>query len=109
MAKLYTLDNKLLVETPEIRVGEKIYPVDNRQKTVAKLQNATKNITSENQEQAVKDALALAFGPAAAEEIDGMNLLYPAYQRLFELVLAAMTGEDPAAAEKRFRQGQAEG
>lgn len=26
MGKLYTLDGKLLTETPEIRVGEKIYP-----------------------------------------------------------------------------------
>lgn len=40
MSKLYTLDGKLLTETPEIRIGEKIYPVDNRQKTVAKLQSA---------------------------------------------------------------------
>lgn len=30
MGKLYTLDGKLLTETPEIRIGEKVYPVDNR-------------------------------------------------------------------------------
>ena len=28
MGKLYTLDGKLLTETPEIRIGEKVYPVD---------------------------------------------------------------------------------
>ena len=27
MGKLYTLDGKLLTETPEIRVGEKIYQI----------------------------------------------------------------------------------
>ena len=32
MGKLYTLDGKLLTETPEIRIGEKVYPVDSRQK-----------------------------------------------------------------------------
>ena len=28
MGKLYTLDGKLLTETPELRIGEKVYPVD---------------------------------------------------------------------------------
>ena len=37
MGKLYTLDGKLLTETPEIRIGEKVYPVDSRQKTVKKI------------------------------------------------------------------------
>ena len=66
MSKLYTLDGKLLTETPEIRIGEKIYPVDNRQKTVAKLQSTIGS------------------------------------QQLFELVVAAMTGEDPEEAGARF-------
>ena len=74
MSKLYTLDGKLLTETPEIRIGEKIYPVDNRQKTVAKLQST----------------------------IGSQNMPYPAYQQLFELVVAAMTGEDPEEAGARF-------
>ena len=41
MGKLYTLDEKLLVGTPEIRVGDKVYPVDDRQKTVKKLMKLT--------------------------------------------------------------------
>lgn len=36
MAKLYTLDGKLLAERPEVRVGDRCYPVDDRQKTVKK-------------------------------------------------------------------------
>ena len=35
--KLYTIDDKLLTERPEIRIGEKVYPVDDRQKTVEKI------------------------------------------------------------------------
>lgn len=45
MGKLYTLDGKLLTETPEIRVGEKIYPVDNRKKTVTKILDAAASAT----------------------------------------------------------------
>lgn len=37
MGKLYTLDQKLLTNTPEIRIGEKIYPIDDRTKTVMKV------------------------------------------------------------------------
>lgn len=32
MAKIYTLDGKLLTERPEIRIGDKIYAVDDRTK-----------------------------------------------------------------------------
>jgi len=30
MGKLYTLDDKLLIGSPEIRIGDKVYPVDDR-------------------------------------------------------------------------------
>ena len=36
MAKMYTLDDKLLASSPEIRIGDKVYPVDNRVKNSKK-------------------------------------------------------------------------
>lgn len=103
MGKLYTLDGKLLAETPEIRIGEKIYPVDNRQKTVAKLQETIANQEDSNDLMAgVASVLALALGEKAAREIEDMNMPYPAYQQLFELVIAAVTGEDPEEVGSRF-------
>lgn len=103
MSKLYTLDGKLLTETPEIRIGEKIYPVDNRQKTVAKLQSTIGSQKSaEDPMGSVADVLRLALGERAAQEIEEMNMPYPAYQQLFELVMAAMTGEDLEEAGARF-------
>ncbi len=36
MGKLYTIDGKLLTNTPEIRIGDKVYPVDSRTSTVKK-------------------------------------------------------------------------
>lgn len=103
MAKLYTLDHKLLTDTPEIRIGEKIYAVDNRQKTVKKIQEVSKEINSEDPYTGIDKALELALGPVAAKEIDDMNMPYPAYQRTFELVMAAVTGEDPEEITKRFQ------
>lgn len=104
MSKLYTLDGKLLTETPEIRIGEKIYPVDNRQKTVKQMQAVIEQQQGkENPMDGVAGVLELAFGPTPAQEIEDMNMPYPAYQCLFELVVAAMTGEDPDTAPARFR------
>lgn len=103
MGKLYTLDDKLLIGTPEIRIGDKVYPVDDRQKTVKKLMKLTadKDAVAENMDEALK----LAFGDKAGE-IDRMNLPFPAYQRLFELVIAAMTGEEPEEVAARFQDAK---
>lgn len=102
MGKMYTLDNKLLTETSEIRIGDKIYPVDDRVKTVKKIQEISKNI-SDDPYSGISEALALALGPKAAQEIDDMNMPHKAYQRVFELVMAAVTGEDADVIADRFQ------
>ena len=90
MGKLYTLDQKLLTNTPEIRIGEKIYPIDDRTKTVMK---ATKLDTANVEN--VSKILELALGQKAAKEVEEMNLPFAAYQQLLEIIIAAMTGEEP--------------
>ena len=105
MAKLYTLDGKLLTDTPEIRIGDKIYPVDNRQKTVKKIMALSVSGDSvEASLENVDEALKLALGPKAFREIDEQNLPFPAQQKLFELIMAAVTGEEP----ERFPQPESE-
>lgn len=106
MAKLYTLDHKLLTDTPEIRIGEKIYAVDNRTKTVRKIQNAAKDVSSDDPYAGMEKVLELAMGAKAAKEIDDMDLPFPAYQQMFELVMAAVTGEEPEAIQQRFCSGE---
>ena len=94
MGKLYTLDGKLLTETPEIRIGEKVYPVDSRQKTVKKILALGERID---------EALKLALGDENAVEIDRMDMPFPAYQRLFELVMNAVTGQEDEPDKARFQ------
>ena len=107
MGKIYTLDQKLLVETPEIRIGDKIYPVDNRQKTVAKRQQDIQNRENTDDPMGgIAAVLSLALGADAAQAIDEMDMPYPAYQQLFELVVAAMTDEDPEDVAARFPGGK---
>lgn len=103
MAKLYALDGKLLTETPELRVGDKVYPVDNRQKTVKKLMKLVDGTGGGALGEDIDRALELALGEKAFRELDGMDLPFPAYQKLFELVIAAVTGEEPEEIEARFQ------
>lgn len=102
MGKMYTLDNKLLVETPEIRIGDKVYPVDDRVNTVKKIQKMAESI-SDDLYGGISQTLTLALGPKAAKEIEDMNMPYAAYQRMFELVMAAITGEDADVIADRFQ------
>ena len=37
MAKFYALDNKLMCGGPEVRIGDRVYSVDDRKKTVVKM------------------------------------------------------------------------
>lgn len=101
MGKMYTLDGKLLTELPELRVGAKLYPVDNRTKTVkAMMKLSEQKPTDANTDYmtSMEQALVLALGEAAVKEIGIDDMPFPAYQQLFELVLAAATGEDPKLA-----------
>lgn len=103
MAKLYTLDHKLLTDTPEIRIGEKIYAVDNRQKTVRKIQQASKDISKDDPYTGMDMILEMALGAKAAKEVDDLDMPFPAYQQMFELIMAAVTGEEPETISERFQ------
>lgn len=100
MAKLYTLDEKLLTECPEIRIGETRYPVDCRQKTVKKMLQLVQRTDKENAVEIVDQALALALGDKAYQDLDARNLPYAAYQQLLTLVVEAATGADETEAAR---------
>ena len=92
MGKMYTLDKKLLVGSPEIRIGEKVYPVDDRTKNVKKILTLFKG-KSDNDFESIEEALKLAFGEKY-KEIEALDLPFAAYQQLIELVIKALTGEE---------------
>lgn len=103
MAKMYTLDEKLLVGTPEIRIGEKIYPVDDRVKTVKKIMKIYKDHDDMDTDD-IDKLFELAFGVKNAKEISAIDLSFAAYQELAALVMSAMTGEEPKDKEERFQK-----
>lgn len=92
MARMYTFDNKLLCGSPEIRIGDKVYSIDDRTSTVKKVLK----IFSEKDNDALDNAeevLKLAFGKSYSE-INTMDMPFSAYQKLTETVISAMTGQE---------------
>lgn len=106
MAKMYTLDSKLLTGTPEIRIGDKVYPVDDRQKTVKKILDICDKNAEEKNLDMIDEVFKLAFSQKDFKEIDDTNLSWAAYQELFELVISAVTGQEKEEIEERFPQGE---
>lgn len=106
MAKIYTLDGKLLVGSPEIRIGDKIFAIDDRTKTVRKAIKIfdKKDKGKQDDFDSAEEVLKLAFGKRY-KEIEEMDLPFGAYISLMELVLSAMTGEDPEEERKEKDEG----
>lgn len=97
---VYEIPEQLLHSKPEIRIGDKIYKVDDRQKTVKKFSKITQEYGDDGDYEVIK----LALGEKAAKEIDEMNLPFPAHSDLLALIGAAMTGEDPDVMRSRFQE-----
>ncbi len=92
MSKMYSFDNKLLCGSPEIRIGDKVYPIDDRTSTVKKVLKIFNNKENDNLDNA-DEALKLAFGKNY-REISEMDMPFSAYQKLTETVISAMTGQE---------------
>lgn len=101
MAKMYTLDSKLLTGTPEIRVGD-------RQKTVKKILDICDKNAEKKDLDVIDEVFKLAFAPKDYKEIEAMNMPWAAHQQLFTLAISAVTGEDAEKTEARFPQENAE-
>ena len=99
MARMYTFDKKLLCGSPEIRIGEKVYPIDDRKNTVKKVLKLFEDKNGSDMDKS-DEALKIAFGDNY-NEIEALDLSFKAYQELAEMVIAAMTGEEPEDFEKR--------
>ena len=106
MGKMYTFDNKLLVEKPEIRIGDKCYPVDDRTSTVKKLMKEIRAVKEDSEEIIDTDEMIIraAFGKNA-KEILNMELSFKAMSELSQMAMSAMTG-DEYTPDDRFQKEQ---
>lgn len=95
MAKrMYTFDDKLLCGSPELRIGDKVYSVDDRKNTVRKAMKLFNKSGDKDDIETSDEILRLAFGKQF-KEIDEMDMSFAAYQELLLMTIAAMTGQEP--------------
>lgn len=99
MAKMYTLDGALLTGAPEVRIGDKVFHVDNRVSTVKKLDKVGREDIRRHHQAGVRRQ-------GRERNID-MDMPFPAYLELVKLTIAAMTGEDAEEIDSRFQKATA--
>ena len=84
---------------PQLKIGDKLYTVDNRQSTWDKIQEVQSNAEFSNEEKTDK-VYELALGADAAKEIKEMDLPVENNVFLSYCVMGAITGEDPKELQK---------
>ena len=102
MSKLFTVDDKLLTDRPEIRIGKTCYPVDDRKKTMEKI--VALEAKSDNGLESADKIIELALGTEAAEEIQKAEYSFAVHMQLVKFIVAAVTGEDPEGVAERFQK-----
>lgn len=89
---LYTVEKELLQPQSEIRIGEKIYKIDDRTSVVKKVLNLVSNSEKEDVQQ-MEQMLRCLLGEQAYAEIEQMDLPFAAYLQVFEMAVGAVVGE----------------
>jgi len=98
---LYEVDKVLLDVKPEVRVGDKVFLVDDRMSTFAKMNRALAEATTELSEFDI--VIAHGITDEGLAEIKQMDLSFAVMNRVALLVMAAMQGVSEEEAQRRFQ------
>lgn len=88
---------------PQLKIGDKLYTVDNRQSTWDKIQKIQSNEQLTNEEK-TDNIYELALGKEAAKEIKNLDLPVENNNFLSYCVMGAITGEDPNELQKMAKE-----
>lgn len=100
MAKIYDTNGKILTgdSFPQLKIGEELFIIDNRQKTYSKIQRLIDESNNNPKEgvdynyEVVK--LAMAQNPSQIEKINKMNLSVKSFNELSIFIMAAIQEEE---------------
>lgn len=92
--RIIDTENKILTgdNHPALKIGEKVYIVDDRKKTLDKINTIQSDLTISQSEKENK-IFELALGVNEAREILDMDLTVEGYINLTYYILAAITGK----------------
>lgn len=88
---------------PQLKIADKLYTVDNRQKTFDKITKVQKNAELDDNERTNK-IYELALGKDAAKEILEMNLPVESSVYLSYCIMGAIVGDDPKKLQEEARK-----
>lgn len=88
---------------PQLKIGDKLYTVDDRQSTFDKIQDLQNN-SELNEADKTRQIYELALGKEATDEIMGMDLPVQKNIYLSYCVMGAITGEDPEELQKMAKE-----
>lgn len=92
---------------PQLQILNKLYVVDDRQKTFEKIQEVQADETIDEKER-TKRIYELALGEQEASEILGLNLPVQKTVYLSYCIMAAITGEEPEELMQRAKESKNE-
>ena len=101
MDNIYSVDKEVLNRQPEIRIGDRIFKIDDRLSVFIRMNEELKNVEEMGEFVVI---LRNALGKKAADEIMDMELSYKVMERIAILVLAAIQGIGEEDAMARFQQ-----
>ncbi|CCX36425.1 unknown [Clostridium sp. CAG:1000] len=79
---------------PQLKIGDKLYTVDNRQKTFDKIQKVQSNVEL-SEEEKTNQIYELALGKENALEVINLDLPVESSIYLSFCIMGAITGDDP--------------
>ena len=88
---------------PQLKVGGKLYTVDNRQSTWDKIQKVQSDVGLSDEDR-TKKIYELALGKESAKEILDMDLPVDINRSFSFCVMGAIIGEDPKELEKMAKE-----
>ena len=88
---------------PQLKIGDKLYVVDDRKKTFDKIM-AIQNDVKVSQEKKERAVFEMSLGKKAAQEILALDLSVKDYTYLTFCIMGAITGEDPEKLQENARK-----
>ena len=96
---MYAIDSEKLTKRPEIRIGDRVYEIDNRLSAYERINERVKNGDGSEFEIIIGEAL----GSEHYGEIVAMDLPYGVMQDVVIIILAAIQDLTVEEARSRFR------
>lgn len=90
---------------PQLKIGDKLYTVDNRQSTFDKIQEIQNDVTLTDKEKQEK-TYELALGTKEAKEINELDLSVESNVYLSFCIMGAITGQNPDELMEAAKKGK---